>query len=65
MKNRIAEFRKKLGFSQPKLARVLGLKNYQSIQAIELGRNEPSVSTAIRLAKVLNTTVEDLFVLDD
>ena len=65
MKNFVADFRKKLGLSQPKLAIMLGLKNYQSIQAIELGRNTPSVDTAIRLAKALNTTVEELFVLED
>lgn len=65
MKNKISEIRKAQKLTQPQLAALLNLSNYQSIQAIELGRNIPSVEFALRLAKALNTTVEELFQLDD
>lgn len=65
MKNKISEFRKAQKLTQPQLAAILNLSNYQSIQAIELGKNTPSVEVALRLARALKTTVEELFQLDD
>ena len=65
VKNKIAEFRKICKLTQPQLAEILGYKNYQALQVIERGVNIPSVDTAIRIAKALNTTVEELFILDD
>lgn len=64
MTNKIAEFRKSLNLTQRQLAAILS-QPYQSIQRWELGRRVPSVETAIRLARALNTTVEELFVLDN
>jgi putative transcriptional regulator len=65
MTNKIAEYRKKRNLTQPQLATVLGFKTYQSIQQLENGRRIPSVEVAIRIARALNTTVEEIFVVDD
>lgn len=65
MKNKISEFRKAQKLTQPQLAEKLGYTNYQVIQQIELGRRTPAVDTAIRIARALNTTVEELFELED
>lgn len=64
MRNNIVEFRKKLNINQRQLAKIIN-SPYQLIQKYEYGSSVPSVETAIRLARALNTTVECLFVLDD
>lgn len=65
MKNRIAEFRKAKNMTQPQLAELAKLPAYQTLQMYERGKTTPLVDTAIRLAKALDTTVEELFQLDD
>lgn len=65
MKNYLAQRRKELQLSQPQVAEKAKLSNYTVLQGYENGRHEPTVSVAIRLAKALNTTVEDLFVIED
>ena len=63
MENRIAEFRKKKGWSQQALADKLGVK-YQQVATWERGQNLPSLRWALLLARELETTVEELFPLD-
>lgn len=46
--------------SQEDLAKKVGISR-QSILAIETGKSVPSTTLAIRIAKELNTTVEELF----
>lgn len=58
--NRVKEFRQKLGLSQEELSRATGIPR-TSISAIEQSRAIPSVDYAIRLAKVLGSSVEELF----
>ncbi len=65
MKNYLRKKRMEKKLTQPQLAELLNLSNYQSIQAIESGRNVPSVEVALRLARALECNVEDLFVLGD
>lgn len=65
MKNRIAEFRKAKNMTQPQLAEKAKLTNYTLVQRYEKGARLPGVDIAIRLAKALDTTVEELFQLDD
>ena len=65
MKNRIAEFRKAKGLTQKQLAEALGMTTYQSLQQYENGRFVPNVYTAILIAKALDTTVEELFPLEE
>ncbi|HOA36018.1 MAG TPA: helix-turn-helix transcriptional regulator [Bacillota bacterium] len=64
MKNRIRELRKELGMRQEDLAREAGVTR-QTINAIENDRYNPTLILAMKLARILKTTVEDLFWLDD
>lgn len=65
LKNRISEFRKKVGLTQPELAKLCGLASYIVIQRYEKDQRTPPVDIAMRLARALNTTVEELFILDE
>lgn len=65
MKNYLATRRKELNLTQPQVASMAKLTNYTVLQGYENDRHEPSVSVAIRLARALNTTVEELFVLEE
>lgn len=64
MENKIKEFRSKLNLTQYQLAQLLDIP-YTQIQHYERGRRAPSLETAILLARALNTTVEELFFLDE
>jgi len=64
MKNNIKELRKKLGIRQEDIAISLGVTR-QTINAIENEKYNPTLELAMKLAKLLNTTVEDLFILAD
>ena len=50
--------------TQPELAELLSVP-YTQIQHWEKGRRIPAADTAVKLARALNTTVEELFVLED
>lgn len=64
MKNKIFEFRTKNGLTQRQLANELGML-YQALQRYERGSVVPPVYVAIRLARVLHTTVEELFPIEE
>lgn len=64
MRNRIKELRKKLGVRQEDIAKAVGVTR-QTINAIENEKYNPTLELAMRLAKLLNTTVEELFILDN
>ena len=63
MKNNIRELRKQLGFRQEDIATKLGVTR-QTINAIENEKYNPTLELAMKLAKLLNTTVDELFILD-
>lgn len=63
MKNRIKELRKEKGLRQEDLADVLNVSR-QTIIAIENDKYNPTLELAMKLAKYLNTTVEELFILE-
>lgn len=65
MKNRITEFRKAKQMTQPQLAEKANLTSYTLIQRYEKGTRLPGVDIALRIAKALGTTVEELFILDE
>jgi len=61
--NRVRYYRFTSGeMSQADLADRVGVSR-QTIVAVEKGNYNPSVELALRLARVLTTTVESLFVL--
>ena len=64
MKNRIKELRKAKGYRQEDLAAALGVTR-QTIIAIENDKYSPTLELAMKLARYLHTTVEDLFTLED
>lgn len=63
MKNTIKKLRKSKNLRQEDLAQKLGVSR-QTIIAIENDRYNPTLELAMKLAKELNTTVEELFVLE-
>ena len=64
MTNRIKELRKAAGYRQEDLARALGVTR-QTIIAIEHDKYDPSLVLAMKLARFLQTTVEELFQMED
>lgn len=64
IENRCAALREALGISAAQLAAEIGVTR-QTIYSIEAGRYLPSAIIALRLARALHTTVEELFRLSD
>ncbi len=64
MTNRIRELRKAKGLRQEDLAEALGVSR-QTIIAIENNKYNASLELAMRLARYLQTTIEELFLLED
>ncbi len=63
MKNRIKALRKSRGYRQEDLAAALGVSR-QTIIAIENDKYNPPLELAMKLARYLETTVEELFQLE-
>lgn len=63
MKNRIRELRKNKKLSQDELAKKCDVSR-QTINAIENDKYDPSLSLAFKLAKHLDTTIEELFLFE-
>ncbi|MFD2729328.1 helix-turn-helix transcriptional regulator [Enterococcus camelliae] len=64
MKNRIKELRKKMGLRQEDLAEKLSVTR-QTIIAVENDKYNPTLELAMKMAKLLETTVEELFELEE
>ncbi len=64
MKNKIRQLRKEKAMRQSDLAGHTGVSR-QTIIAIENNKYNPSLELAMKLARVLDTAVEDLFSLED
>lgn len=60
MKNRMKELRTERGWSQAKLAELLGVSR-QNIIAIEKEKYDPSLSLALKIARLFETSVEAIF----
>lgn len=60
MKNKILELRKKKGLTQDVLAKKCNVSR-QTINAIENNRYDPTLQLAFKIANVLNTTVDGVF----
>lgn len=63
MKNRIKELRKEKGLRQEDIANQLSVSR-QTIIAIENDKYNPTLELAMKIARLLNTTVDDLFILE-
>lgn len=64
MKNSIKVERAKHDMTQADLADKIGVSR-QSINAIEKNKYVPSTVLALKIAKLFNTTVEEVFFLED
>ncbi|MCC0629170.1 helix-turn-helix transcriptional regulator [Clostridioides sp. ES-S-0108-01] len=60
MKTKIKEYREKLLMTQNELAKLVGVRR-ETIVHLENGKYNPSLKLAMDIAKVFNTTVENLF----
>ena len=64
MENKIRELRKAAGMRQEDLAEYLGVTR-QTVIAIENDKYDPSLALAMRMSRLLGTTVEELFRLPE
>lgn len=60
LKNNLKEFRSKKNLNQQELGSLVGVSR-QTISLIERGDYNPSITVCLKLAKVLDTTVEEIF----
>ena len=58
--NRLKEYRAKIKVNQTEMGNLVGVSR-QTISQIERGDYSPSVTLALKMAKVLNVSVEDIF----
>ena len=63
MKNNIKQHRKQAGLRQEDMANQLGVTR-QTIIAIENDKYNPTLELAMKIARLLNKNVEDIFFLD-
>lgn len=56
----MSDLRKEKGLSQVEVAKQAGISTRQ-YQRVEAGEHLPNVAPAIKIAKILGTTVEKLF----
>lgn len=64
MKTRIKELRARYDLTQEDLARKVGVRR-ETILFIERGDYNPSLNLAHNIAKVLQTTIDELFIFED
>jgi len=64
MKNRLRVLRAERQWSQQELGDRLGVSR-QAINAVETGRFDPSLPLALKLARIFEQSVEQIFSLED
>lgn len=64
MKTRIKEFRARHNLTQEELAKRVGVRR-ETIVFIEKGKYNPSLKLAYKIARALNTSIEELFIFDE
>lgn len=64
LRSRLKEYRAALGINQQELGRLAGVSR-QTISLIERGDYSPSVTLALKLAKICGAAVEDIFILEE
>lgn len=58
--NRLKEYRARLGINQGEMGKLAGVSR-QTISLIERGDYSPSVTLALKIAKICRVKVEDIF----
>ena len=64
MKNNVYDLRKKLKLTQEELAKKIGVTR-QTIISIEQGKYIASLPLALKMAKVFEVPVEEIFILEE
>lgn len=62
--NRLEEYRSRLGVNQTEMGKLAGVSR-QTISQIERGDYSPSVTLALKLAKICEVNVEDIFIYEE
>ena len=60
LRNQLKKHRSRMGINQTELGKLAGVSR-QTISLIERGDYSPSVALALKLAKICQVTVEDIF----
>lgn len=60
MKNRLKELRARDGLTQAQLADALDVSR-QTVNALEVGKYDPSLPLAFRIAEVFRLPIEEIF----
>ena len=60
LKNRLKEYRARLGVNQQEMGKLAGVSR-QTISAIEKGDYNQTINLCIAICKALNKTLDDLF----
>ncbi len=63
MKTRIKELRAKHDLTQEELARMVGVRR-ETVLFLEKGRYNPSLKLAYRIARALQSTIEEVFIFE-
>lgn len=64
MKNRLKVLRAEQDWSQAELAERLGVSR-QTVNAVETGKYEPSISLAFKIARLFGRQIEEIFQPDE
>lgn len=64
LKNHLKEYRAKIGVNQFEMGQKVGVSR-QTISQIERGDYSPSVTVALKIAKVFDVPVEKIFVYEE
>lgn len=62
--NRLKEYRSSQGINQTELGKLAGVSR-QTISLIERGDYSPSVTLALKIARIFQVSVEDIFMYEE
>ena len=62
--NRLKEYRSSTGINQTELGKLAGVSR-QTISLIERGDYSPSVTLALKIARIFQVSVEDIFMYEE
>ena len=62
--NRLKEYRSRLGVNQTEMGKLAGVSR-QTISQIERGDYSPSVTLALKIAKICEVSVEDIIIYEE
>ncbi|MCB2299510.1 helix-turn-helix transcriptional regulator [Clostridium tagluense] len=64
LRTKVKEYRENMNLKQSELAKLIGVRR-ETIVHLENGKYNPSLKLAMDIAKVFNTSIEELFRFED